>query len=73
MAAALEAAICCLALHEGFTPVSLNITELDHECGGLKIVTAPVDHAPRTVLSNSSAFGGANVSVVLANPSSRAK
>jgi 3-oxoacyl-[acyl-carrier-protein] synthase-1 len=65
MAGALEAAICCLSIHEKFTPVSMNITELDPECAGLRIVTEPVDHAPRTVLSNSSAFGGANVSLIL--------
>jgi 3-oxoacyl-[acyl-carrier-protein] synthase-1 len=65
MAGALEAAICCLSIVEKFTPVSMNITELDPECGDLRIVTKPVDHAPKIVLSNSSAFGGANVSVVL--------
>jgi 3-oxoacyl-[acyl-carrier-protein] synthase-1 len=65
MAGALEAAICCLSIQEKFTPVSMNITALDPECGGLRIVTEPVDHAPRTVLSNSSAFGGANVSLIL--------
>jgi 3-oxoacyl-(acyl-carrier-protein) synthase len=65
MAGALEAAICCLSIDEGFTPVSLNITELDPACEGLRIVTGAVDHAPRIVLSNSSAFGGANVSLIL--------
>ena len=65
MAGALEAAICCLSMQEQFTPVSMNITELDPACAGLRIVTGPVTHAPRHVLSNSSAFGGANVSLVL--------
>ncbi|MEY2485711.1 MAG: 3-oxoacyl-[acyl-carrier-protein] synthase [Verrucomicrobiota bacterium] len=65
MAGALEAAICSLSIRERFTPVSMNITELDPECEGLRIVTESVEHAPRTVLSNSSAFGGANVSLVL--------
>ena len=65
MAGALEAAICCLAIREQFTPVSLNVTELDPACAGLRIVTKPVAHAPQTVLSNSSAFGGANVSLAL--------
>ena len=62
-AGALEAAICSLALREGFTPVSMNIRELDPVCEGLRIVTKPVDFAPRTVLSNSLAFGGANVAL----------
>ncbi len=65
MAGALEAAICCLSIQGQFTPVSMNISELDPECEGLRIVTAPVEHGPRTVMSNSSAFGGANVSLVL--------
>jgi 3-oxoacyl-[acyl-carrier-protein] synthase-1 len=64
-AGALEAAICSLALREGFTPVSMNIRELDPVCEGLRIVTKPVDFAPRTLLSNSLAFGGANVALAL--------
>ena len=62
-AGALEAAICSLAIREKFTPVSMNITELDPVCEGLRIVTEPIDFAPRTVLSNSLAFGGANVAL----------
>jgi 3-oxoacyl-[acyl-carrier-protein] synthase-1 len=65
MAGALETAICALALREKFTPVSMKITELDPACVGSNIVTKPIDHAPRTILKNSSAFGGANVALVL--------
>jgi 3-oxoacyl-(acyl-carrier-protein) synthase len=43
----------------------MNITELDPVCDGMRIVTKPIDFAPRTVLSNSLAFGGANVALVL--------
>ena len=64
-AGALEAAICCLAIRERFIPVSMNITELDPICEGMNVVTRPIDFAPRTVLSNSLAFGGANVALVL--------
>jgi len=64
-AGALEAAICSLAIREKFTPVSMNIRELDPVTEGLRIVTKPVDVAPRTVVSNSLAFGGANVALVL--------
>jgi 3-oxoacyl-(acyl-carrier-protein) synthase len=64
-AGALEAAICALAIREKFTPVSMNIRELDPVTEGLRIVTKPVDFAPRTVVSNSLAFGGANVALVL--------
>jgi 3-oxoacyl-[acyl-carrier-protein] synthase-1 len=65
MAGALEAAICSLAIREKFTPVSMNITELDPACAGSRIVTHPIEHTPTTVLKNSSAFGGANVALVL--------
>jgi len=61
----MEAAFCCLALREKFVPVSINITRLDPEAEGLRIVTLPIDAAPKTALSNSSAFGGSNVSLVL--------
>jgi 3-oxoacyl-[acyl-carrier-protein] synthase-1 len=65
MAGALEAGICSLAIRERFTPVSMNITELDPECARSRIVTQSVEHTPKTVLKNSSAFGGANVALVL--------
>jgi 3-oxoacyl-[acyl-carrier-protein] synthase I len=65
LAGAMEAAFCCLALKEGFTPVSANITDLDPECEGVPVVTAPVDAAPKIAMSNSSGFGGTNVALVL--------
>ncbi len=65
LAGAMEAAFCCLALEEGFTPVSAHITQLDPECAGVPVVTSPIEIRPRVALSNSSGFGGANVSVVL--------
>ena len=65
LAGAMEAGFCCLALHEKFTPVSANITELDPVCEGVSIVTGPTDAAPRVAMNNSSGFGGTNVSIVL--------
>ena len=65
LAGAMEAAFCCLALEEGFTPVSAHITDLDPEFESAGIVTAPVDHAPAVALTNSSGFGGTNVAAVL--------
>jgi 3-oxoacyl-[acyl-carrier-protein] synthase I len=65
LAGAMEVAFCCLALRDGFVPVSINITEVDPEAESLRIVTAPVNAAPKIALSNSSAFGGSNVSLVL--------
>lgn len=61
----MEAGFCCVALEEGFTPVSANITELDPECEGIPVVTAPVDCSPRIAITNSSGFGGTNVVLVL--------
>ncbi len=65
LAGAMEAAFCCLALQERFTPVSAHITELDPECAGIPIVTQPIPETPRTALSNSSGFGGTNVCLAL--------
>jgi 3-oxoacyl-[acyl-carrier-protein] synthase-1 len=65
LAGSMEAAFCCLALEEGFVPVSANITEVDPEFDGVSIVAAPVDHAPQIALTNSSGFGGTNVAAIL--------
>jgi 3-oxoacyl-[acyl-carrier-protein] synthase-1 len=65
LSGALEAALTVLALEEKFMPVSANITQLDPACGGVSILTEPVDLAPEIALSNSSGFGGANVTLVL--------
>ncbi len=65
LAGAMEAAFCCLALRERFTPVSAHITELDPEFDSVAVVTAPIDHAPDIALTNSSGFGGTNVAVIL--------
>ena len=64
LAGAMEAAFCCLALEEQFTPVSAHITELDPEFEAVAVVTAPIDHAPRIALTNSSGFGGTNVAAI---------
>ncbi|HUJ10758.1 MAG TPA: beta-ketoacyl-[acyl-carrier-protein] synthase family protein [Verrucomicrobiae bacterium] len=65
LAGAMEAAFCVLALQERFTPVSAHVTQLDPECATVPIVTKPVSDAPRIALSNSSGFGGTNVSIAL--------
>ena len=65
LAGSMEAAFCCLALRDGFVPVSAKITELDPEFDDIRVVAKPVDHAPRVAMTNSSGFGGTNVSVVL--------
>lgn len=65
LAGAMEAAFCVLALEERFVPVSANVTELDPEFQSVRVVTKPVEHAPRVALTNSSGFGGTNVAAIL--------
>ena len=65
LAGAMEAAFTVLALREKFMPISAKIAKLDPACAGARILTKPVDHVPETALTNSSGFGGANVSLVL--------
>ena len=65
LAGAMEAAFTVLALEEGFMPVSAKIAQLDPACGGVPILTEPVEVAPEIAMTNSSGFGGANVSLVL--------
>lgn len=64
MSGAMEAAFCCLALTERFYPVSANITQLDPACAGVPVITAAVEGFPLTAMSNSSGFGGSNVSLI---------
>lgn len=65
LAGALEAGICSLALKNKFTPISAKITELDPECEGVSIVREPISAFPQLIMSNSSGFGGSNVSLIL--------
>ncbi len=60
----MEAAFCLLAIREGFMPGSAHIENLDPEAGGLNIIRRTREERPRTVVSNSSGFGGANVALV---------
>ena len=61
----MEAAFCCLALKDGFLPGSANVTEPDPELEHLDLLQTSPDIQAKRILSNSSGFGGANVSVVL--------
>ncbi len=63
LAGAMEAGFSVLSLKEGFVPVSANITDLDPAAEGLGVIDRPVDLRPRIALSNSSGFGGANVTL----------
>ena len=46
----MESAFCCLALQDGFMPISAKITDLDPMCDGVPILTAPTDVAPRLAI-----------------------
>jgi 3-oxoacyl-[acyl-carrier-protein] synthase-1 len=65
LAGAMETGFCALAMRGGFVPGSAHISQLDPACDGLNIVRSTTEGAPRTVLKNSSGFGGANVALIL--------
>jgi 3-oxoacyl-[acyl-carrier-protein] synthase I len=63
----LEAAICLIAIEDGFAPRSLQTEQKDPQLGGnilLEQRAGPLRH----VVSNSFGFGGSNCSLVLGNP-----
>jgi 3-oxoacyl-[acyl-carrier-protein] synthase-1 len=60
----MEAAFCCIALKDQFLPGSAHITTPDPELGHLKLLRKSQDHPVKRIMSNSSGFGGANVSVI---------
>ncbi|MBL62861.1 MAG: beta-ketoacyl synthase [Opitutae bacterium] len=61
----MEAGFCSLALQKGFLPGSANVKEPDPEIGHLDLITESEDTQAEVALSNSSGFGGANVSILL--------
>lgn len=65
-AGALEAAFCWLALQHGFLPRHVHDGVDDPELPRLPLVTEPGSGRPRVALSNAFAFGGNNVSLLLA-------
>mgnify|MGYP000170643442 CR=1 FL=1 len=64
LAGAMESAFCALALRDGFIPGNAHLTRPDPECAALNLPRTTEERAPRTVLKNSSGFGGANVALV---------
>jgi 3-oxoacyl-[acyl-carrier-protein] synthase II len=66
---AMEAAVACLSLREGWIPPTLNLDEPDEGCD-LDYVTGPGrDGSLRAIVSNSFGFGGINAVLVLTAPS----
>ena len=63
-ASILEAAITVVCIEEGMIPGSAHIERLEPEARELRILRETTEGAPKIALSNSSGFGGANVSLV---------
>ncbi|MFP4357332.1 MAG: beta-ketoacyl-[acyl-carrier-protein] synthase family protein [Puniceicoccaceae bacterium] len=64
MASILEAALSVLALRDGFVPGSANYVDPEEGAGELNILRRSEKAAIRRLITNSSGFGGANVSLV---------
>ncbi|MBM3864696.1 MAG: beta-ketoacyl-[acyl-carrier-protein] synthase family protein [Verrucomicrobia bacterium] len=64
LAGVMESAFCALALRHGFIPGCAHLRTVDPECAGLNLPRATEARPVRTVLKNSSGFGGANVAVL---------
>lgn len=64
LAGVMESAFCALALRHGFVPGCANLGTVDPECAGLNLPRTTEARPVRTVLKNSSGFGGANVAVL---------
>jgi 3-oxoacyl-[acyl-carrier-protein] synthase II len=62
---AIEAAICCLAMHREWLPPTLNHDSHDDDCDLDYVPNYGRNAAPRTALSNSFGFGGINAALVL--------
>lgn len=65
LSSAMEASFCALAIKHGFIPGAAHLEDPDEEAAGLNFPRETLDEKPEVVLSNSSGFGGANVSVIL--------
>lgn len=61
----METGFCALSIARGFVPGAANLENPDPACADLNLPRQTVAVAPRTVLKNSSGFGGSNVSLVL--------
>ena len=61
----MEASFCCMALKDGFLPGSAHVYEPDPELELLQLLRQSTHQSVDRIMSNSSGFGGANVSVIL--------
>ena len=67
---AIEAAICALAITDGWAPASVNLRDIDPDAGALLpgLLQTGQDGRYRRVLSTSFGFGGLNAALVLGAP-----
>jgi 3-oxoacyl-[acyl-carrier-protein] synthase-1 len=65
MAGALEAGLACLALEEGRAPRQWHLKDVDPGCAHLHLPAEDLPLPQPHVLTNSSGFGGSNVSLIL--------
>lgn len=65
---AIEAAVCCLAMHYGWVPPTLNIEDPDDGCDLDYLASGGRALRPRFALSNSFGFGGINACIALRAP-----
>ncbi len=61
----METAFCAAGIADGFVPGGANLDDPDPVCEGLNLLRTTQLTGPRTVLKNSSGFGGSNVSLIL--------
>ena len=64
LAGAMEAGFCALAIQNRYTPGTAHISEIDEVAQSLNIPRETLPTGPKIVMSNSSSFGGANVSLI---------
>lgn len=64
LSSVMEAGFTVLSLNRGFMPGSAHIDNLDPEAKGLQIIQQTQEKSYSIAMSNSSGFGGANVSVL---------
>ncbi len=68
MSGALEAGICCTALREGLAFPQAHLQSVDSTCEHLNLPKTASPLSAPYVLSNSSGFGGSNVTLILRRP-----
>jgi 3-oxoacyl-[acyl-carrier-protein] synthase-1 len=61
----MELSFCALSSRYGFMPGSAHIENIDPEAEHMNILRKTVFEKPNLIMSNSSGFGGANVSIVV--------